>query len=309
MNAKQQQMCAMLMRLAPNEGYTASRLENVRFMRADRPLPRTPVLYEPGIIIVCQGRKRGYLADRVYLYDAQHYLVLPVPLPFYSETDASPEAPMLAIAVRLDLAQIAELNMLMQGAAPPALAEPAGIISTPIDETLCDVVLRLLEALSSPLEASVLGPACVRELCFRVMQGERGGAVLSALAWQGHFGRISQALNHIHSEWQSPLNVPLLAEKAGMSVPRFHLHFKSVTHTSPIQYLKSLRLHQARLMMIQSQMSAASTAFAVGYESPSQFNREFKRFFGRSPGEEARQMKQAMASYPAEEIHGRLLPH
>lgn len=151
---------------------------------------------------------------------------------------------MLAIAVRLDLAQIAELNMLMQGAAPPALAEPAGIISTPIDETLCDVVLRLLEALSSPLEASVLGPACVRELCFRVMQGERGGAVLSALAWQGHFGRISQALNHIHSEWQSPLNVPLLAEKAGMSVPRFHLHFKSVTHTSPIQYLKSLRLHQ-----------------------------------------------------------------
>jgi len=103
----EQRMCALLERLAPKEGYTHSLLDGVRFMRADQPVARTPVLYEPSIVIGCQGRKRGYLNDQVYRYDAQHYLVLSVPLPFSSVTDASPEHPMLAVSIRLDMSAAA----------------------------------------------------------------------------------------------------------------------------------------------------------------------------------------------------------
>lgn len=305
----QQQICHSLQTLAPQEGYTASLLEEVRFMRADRPIERTPVLYEPSIIIVCQGRKRGYLADRIYHYDAQQFLVLSVPLPFSSETEATPEEPMLAVAVKLNLALATELLMLVGESGRQIPSAPEGMISTPLDAALLDVVHRLLLALQSPLEAKALGASLLRELYFRVLMSEQGGAIRAALACQGHFGRISRALNHIHQQWQSPLNVPMLAEKAGMSVPRFHLHFKAITHTSPIQYIKSVRLHQARLMMIRTNLPASKTALQVGYESASQFNREFRRFFGRSPGEETHRMRQALALLPATELAKQAISH
>lgn len=305
----QQQICQAIQALAPQEGYTASLLEEVRFMRADRPIARTPVLYEPSIVIVCQGRKKGYLADRVYHYDAQQFLVLSVPLPFSSETEATPEEPMLAVAIKLNLALATELLMLVGESGQAIPAAPEGMISTPLDAALLDVLHRLLMALRSPLEAKALGESLLKELYFRVLMSEQGGAIRAALACQGHFGRISRALNHIHQQWQSPLNVPMLAEKAGMSVPRFHLHFKAITHTSPIQYIKSVRLHQARLMMIRSNIPASKTALQVGYESASQFNREFRRFFGRTPGDETRRMKQALALLPPVELERQATPH
>ncbi|MGD8204335.1 AraC family transcriptional regulator [Pantoea sp. FN0305] len=309
MSAIQQQICQSLQVLAPQEGYTASLLEEVRFMRADQPIERTPVLYEPSIIIVCQGRKRGYLADRIWHYDAQQFLVLSVPLPFSSETEATPEEPMLAVAVKLNLALATELLMLVGESGKQLVSAPEGMVSTPLDAPLLDVLHRLLKALQSPLETRALGASLLRELYFRVLMSEQGGAIRAALACQGHFGRIARALNHIHQQWQSPLNVPMLAEKAGMSVPRFHIHFKAITHTSPIQYIKSVRLHQARLMMIRSNLPAAKTALQVGYESASQFNREFRRFFGRSPGDETRRMKQALALLPPAELERQAISH
>src|SRR5699024_6258448 len=128
-------MVELLQQLAPHEGYTRSRLDSVRFMRADRPLGRTPTLYEPSIVIVCQGRKRGYLADKVYLYDAQHYLVLSVPLPFSTETEASPDEPLLAVSVRLDLTSVADLVMTLEDKDVLSQTTPEGIVSTPLDTT------------------------------------------------------------------------------------------------------------------------------------------------------------------------------
>ncbi|MBN3729642.1 AraC family transcriptional regulator [Burkholderia sp. Tr-20390] len=288
-------MVALIQHLAPDEGHTRSLLDGVRLIRADRPLGRTPVLYEPSVVIVCQGHKRGYLANKVYRYDAQHYLVLSVPLPFSTETDASPEKPLLAVSVRLDLTAVADLMIEMDQHANGPVIEPAGIISTPLDETLADTTVRLLRALRSPLEARVLGPGIVRELCFRVLMGVQGGAIRAALASHGNFGRIARALRRIHSDYAHPLNVSSLAREAGLSIPAFHAHFKAVTATSPIQYVKSVRLHQARLIMIRDAATAAGAAARVGYESASQFNREFKRFFGRSPAEEAREMRSAFA--------------
>lgn len=307
--SRQAEMAELIRQLAPQEGHTRSLLDGVRLMRADRPLGRTPVLYEPSIVIVCQGHKRGYLANRIYHYDAQHYLVLSVPLPFSTETDASPEEPLLAVAVRLEMTAVADLVIEVDQHANPTPTAPAGIVSTPLDTTLADTTVRLLRALRSPLEARVLGPSIVRELCFRVLQGEQGRAIRAALASHGNFGRIARVLRRIHSDYAQPLDVAALAREAGLSVPAFHSHFKTVAATSPIQYVKSVRLHQARLMMIRDHVTAAGAAARVGYESPSQFSREFKRLFGRSPGEEAREMRSAFALMEPAQLEAAAVTH
>src|SRR5690606_16887222 len=134
--SRQAEMAQLIERLAPQEGYTRSLLDGVRLMRANHPLGRTPVLYEPSIVIVCQGHKRGYLADQVYRYDAQHYLVLSVPLPFSTETEASPEEPLLAVSVRLDMTALADLVIEVDQSAPVPPAAPVGIVSTPLDARL-----------------------------------------------------------------------------------------------------------------------------------------------------------------------------
>ena len=304
-----QRMTTLLTKMAPNEGYTLSALDGVRFMRSDRPLGRTPVLYEPSIVIVCQGRKRGFLGNEIYIYDAQHYLVLSVPLPFSTETEASEVEPMLAVSLRLDLTAVADLVLAIDQSRDHTNVAPRSMISTPLGEFLADATLRLLEALASPLEAKILGPAIVREICFRVLVGEQGGAMRAALAHQGQFGKIAKALQRIHADYAEALDVTHLAGEVGMSVPAFHVHFKTVTQTSPIQYIKSTRLHQARLMMIRDGLTAATASARVGYESASQFSREFKRFFGRSPVEEVRDLRVSFALSPATQVSGFAISH
>ncbi|HXZ09544.1 MAG TPA: AraC family transcriptional regulator [Paraburkholderia sp.] len=287
----QKRMVELLATLAPAEGYTRSCLDGVGLMRVNRPMPRAPVMYEPCIVIVAQGRKRGYLGDEVFVYDAQQFLVLSVPLPFESETDASEEEPLLAIKIRVDLTTVAELLMALNDTRGTTRSEPKGIYSTALDQPLADAVLRLLEALVSPLDASILGPSIVREIFYRVLKSEQGDALRAALTHQHHFGRIAKALRLIHADFRGDLDVDTLAREAGMSLAVFHAQFKLVTSTSPMQYVKATRLHHARLMMVQDGLSAGAAAARVGYESASQFSREFKRMFGCSPVEEVKRVR------------------
>jgi AraC-like DNA-binding protein len=295
MLARQRRIIRLIDRLAPNEGYTASMLEGVNFMRSNRPLARTPVLYEPSIVLVCQGCKRGFLGDEVFLYDANHYLVLSVPLPFSTETEATPEEPLLAITLRLDPGITADLMLTIGASSRKPFETPRGIYSTRLNDRLSQTLLRLIEALDSPLEARIVAPLVVREIFFLVLTGEQGDAMRASLAATGHFSQIARALRRIHTDYDKRIDMDTLCNESGMSVPTFHRYFKAVTHTTPIQYLKSTRLHQARLLMIRTGLTAAAASATVGYESPSQFSREFKREFGRSPKEEADQMKAAFA--------------
>lgn len=290
-------MAALLRQLAPTAGATLSALDDVKLMRANGPVPRTPVLYEPCICILVQGRKRGYLGDTVFSFDARHYLVMSVPLPFAAETEATEDEPLLGLMIRIDRTTLADL-LVATGADNQQYA-PATIMTTPLDARVEASVLRLLEALVCPTEARVLGPGLVREICYHVLMGEQGGAMRAALTSQGHFGKIARALRRIHADYQADVNVASLALEAHMSVPAFHVHFKAVTQCSPIQYIKAARLHQARLLMVRSGVTAASASASVGYESASQFSREFKRMFGRSPVAEASFMQQALALKPA----------
>ena len=293
-------MVELLRTLAPSEGYNLTALPSVRILRSDRALTRTPVLYDPGIVIVCQGCKRGYFGDRLYLYDAQHYLAVSVPVPFDMETDATAAQPLLALYLHLDFAVAADL-MLQIGreAVTEAAQAPQSMLSSPIDADMRATVWRLLQALSRPLEAAVLGPNLLRELYFRVLTGAQGGAMREALALKGQYGRIGRALRRIHAGYAEALDLAQLAREAGMSIAAFHQHFKAITQTSPIQYLKSTRLHQARLLMVRPDLTAEAACYAVGYTSASQFSREFRRLFGLSPALEARRMRKHFALPPA----------
>jgi AraC-like DNA-binding protein len=288
-------MIELMERLAPAEGYNLSALDDVRFLRSNRPLTRTPVLYEPGIVILCQGRKRGYLGDEIYLYDAQHYLVVSVPVPFTMETDASAAEPMLAVYLRLDFNLAAQLMLQVDEGEGGTQAQPRGMYSSPMEDSLRNSTLRFLEAMSDPTEARILGASLLREIYYRIICGEQGGSLRAALNSPGQFGKITKAIQRIHACYQEPLDVDGLAKEAGMSSSSFHSHFRAVTDTSPMQYLKSTRLHQARLLMLRNDMTAAIAGFSVGYESPSQFSREFKRFFGLTPHSEVARIRRSYA--------------
>ncbi|WP_437879573.1 AraC family transcriptional regulator [Pseudomonas sp. LRF_L74] len=288
-------MVQLMSQLAPQEGYNLTPLDDVRFLRANRPLTRTPVLYEPGIVILCQGQKRGYLGDAVYVYDAQHYLVVSVPVPFTMETDASETEPMLAVYLRLDFALAGELIQQVDAVRGVSTAQPMGMYASPMDAALRQSTLRFLQVMTDSSDARILGPAMLRELYYRILTGEQGGTLRAAIVQQGQFGKVTRAIHKIHSCYHEHLDVEALAQEARMSVPSFHLHFRKVTDSSPMQYLKSARLHQARLLMLRNDLTAAKSAFLVGYESASQFSRDFKRLFGRTPLAEVAWMKKAYA--------------
>jgi AraC-like DNA-binding protein len=292
------EMTALVAELAPTEGMTPSLLEGVAFGRSHRSLPRTPVLHDACVVIVCSGRKRGYFGDQVIEYGAHQFMVASVPMPFEGETFASPEDPLLVIKVKLDLAVIADLALAIDPSFEPVPGAES-VAMAPVDAPLADSVIRLLRVLRSPLETRLFGASLVREVCYRVLTGPKGPALRAALAQRGHFGQIAKALHRIHVDFHQRLDIDTLAQEVNLSAAAFHAHFKTVTATSPIQYLKATRLHKARLLMIQDGVSASRASSRVGYESASQFSREFKRLFGRTPVEEQRLVHAAYA--PAHE--------
>jgi AraC-like DNA-binding protein len=293
-------MIALHNKLAPNDGSIQTLVDDVRLSRTTQPATKSPAMYEPCIAIALQGHKRTHFGTDILQFDADHYLVVAVPMPFTATIQASEENPFLGISIRIDRTTLADLMFAIDQNDNEVPAMPKGMMTTRMDDRLRDTVLRLLEVLNSPLEARVLGPGIVREICFRVLMGEQGAAMRAALTSQGQFGRIAKALRRIHADYAAEIDVGMLAAEANMSVPAFHVHFKSVTHCSPIQYLKSARLHQARLLMARSDITAQSASAQVGYESPSQFSREFKRYFGRSPSEEVHAMRRFLTVQPAE---------
>ena len=291
-------MISSLNSLAPSEGFTLTHIDGVKLYRQNRSSPRSPVLYEPSIVIVCQGNKIGYLGQETFHYNAQQFLVLSVPLPFESETIATEKEPFLAILIRLDLNIISELLLALDCTQIQEACQPKAIVSTAMDDNMINAVTHLLATLESKGDSEIIGQSIIREIHYRALASEQCSAVRAALSHQNNVSKVGKALRLIHSDFASGLNVNRLAAEAGMSVAAFHANFKTVTTTSPMQYLKKTRLHKARTLMIQGGGTAASTALQVGYESSSQFSREYKRFFGRSPMEDVNKMKHSLSELP-----------
>jgi AraC-like DNA-binding protein len=254
------------------------------------------MVYRPHIIIVGQGRKRAYLGGEVYTYDPANYLVLAVPLPAECDVEAKPGEPVLLVAIDVDATMVGEMLLKIDDLSPPPGGTPRGISSTPMTAELGGSVIRLLECLKSPVDSRLLGRQMVREVVYRVLRGEQGGALRALASRDDHFTRIARVLRYIHSEYARPIDVEELARKAGMSSSVFHHHFKLVTASSPLQYIKRIRLDRARALMTLDGYNAGSAARAVGYESASQFGREFKRLFGTTPLEEAERTRVRLAA-------------
>ncbi len=280
-------LASLLDDVAVHEGTHRTLVEGVHVTRRSQSSPRTPVVYEPNIVVVGQGRKRGYLGDKVYQYDPFNYLVLSVPLPAECEWEASPAEPLLLVAINVDPTMLGEMLLEMDEPLPPVGPTPRGISTSPMSEELGGTVIRLLECLRSPLDSRMLGRQTVREIVYRVLRGELGGALRALASRDDHFTRIARVLKHVHAEYARPQSAEEMARRAGMSVSAFHHSFKLVTASSPLQYLKRIRLDQARRLMAHDGYNASTAARAVGYESASQFSREFKRLFGVTPVEEA----------------------
>lgn len=291
------QLADKINHLKNNDKIISERLAGIRLLYGVEPGPRTPVMYQPGIIFLFSGHKIGYINKRKFRYDANEYLLLTVPLPFECETWATPEVPLAGIRLDIDVLQLQELLMDIGEDERFQLPMAAsGINSATLsDEILC-AVERLLDVMERPLDARILGKQIIRKILYHVLMGPRGGALLALVSRQTHFSLISRVLKQIEMKYTENLNVEQLAAEANMSVSAFHHNFKAVTSTSPLQYLKSYRLHKARMMMIHDGMKASAAAMRVGYESASQFSREFKRYFGVTPGEDAARMRTMQGS-------------
>ncbi|WP_112605602.1 AraC family transcriptional regulator N-terminal domain-containing protein [Rhizobium sp. WW22] len=291
--SKRRELVELAGRLAPGQGYNPTALAGVRILRTEAILHDVPVLYKPGAVFVLQGRKQGMLEGEVYLYDEQHYLAVSVPVPFRMESSASVERPLLAVYLEFDMLLAAEIasdvGARQSGA---ATGKVRSLISSRMEPIIEDVLLRLLRALSDPVELAVLGTGILRELHYRVLVGPQGGAMISALQQQGISGKIVRSLTRLREAYNSEISVAALAREVGMSVPSYHVHFKALTGSSPMQYVKAMRLHEARLMIARRDKTIAEVAASVGYASPAQFSRDFKRHFRRTASEEAKWVRQ-----------------
>jgi AraC-like DNA-binding protein len=280
-------MVELLGTLVPKEGVLQDYIKGVDLFRITESFPRTPQKYDPGIIVLAQGRKRVFIGDEVYMYDPLNYLVLSVPLPLECEVFAPKEKPLLGFKVKVDATIIGELLLALDDDQHTLKVVPMAIYSAPLDDNLIDASVRLLESLQSPKDSRILGPMFAREIIYRVLCGEKGDA-LRALAYrQQRFFQISRTLDKIHEMYGEKLDLNTLAREAGMSISAFHSSFKAVTNIPPLQYIKNVRLHKARLLMVEEGLNANGAAYEVGYESPSQFNREYKRLFGLTPAKDA----------------------
>lgn len=280
---------------ALDNGLFESRLKGVRLFRETRPLSRRPMVYEPGICIVAQGHKIGYLGEKQFRYDANHYLVTTVTMPFECETFASPGEPLLGLFIDIDMDQLRDLigRMDLNGEIGPdgAGALPPGIGPALMDGDMLDATVRLLRCLQSEVESQILGPGLVREILYRVLCGTQAPVLYSLAAQGGRFSQVARALKVMQCDYAGKLDVERLARTARLSVSAFHRAFKEITSDSPMQYLKKIRLTRARDLMVQEGMKAYIAADRVGYESASQFSREFKRHFGQSPSEMMRELR------------------
>lgn len=270
-------------------GVAPTGVPGVTFFWIGEPVPRSPLLYSAGLVIVGQGHKIGYLGDRRFRYDAESCLVFGVPIPFECESHATPEEPLLGLRVDIDLTSLHGLVARFGGTLGLEKRDHAtahsGVEPVAMEGALLAATARLLETLRDPLDRQLLGPAAVEEIIYRVLRGEHGQVLYALTQHQTPYANVARALERMHSGYQESLSVEELARQSAMGVSSFHRAFKGVTGDSPVQYLKKIRLLKAKGLLVFEGKQVNEAAYEVGYASPSQFSREFKRYFQVPPSE------------------------
>jgi len=248
--------------------------------------PTEPItgMYEPSVCLVAQGAKRVRLGDDTYVYDAHHYLITSVHLPTVVQIiEASPEKPYLGLRLMLDQREISQL--MVDSNLPPARVQQSsrGMATGEVTLPLITAIQRLIDLLAEQQDIPILAPIIQKEIIYRLLVGDQGERLRQIASAGSQSHQIARAIDWLKANFSQPLSIDDLAAQARMSSSTFHHHFRSMTALSPLQFQKQLRLQEARRLMLAERMDAANAAFQVGYESPSQFSREYNRLFGAPP--------------------------
>jgi len=272
-------------------------IPGLTFHRWEEPTEPTSYMLAPSICLIGQGKKRLFLGEKTYVYDAHRYLITSVELPVVSQIiEASSDEPYLGLTMELDLRVVAQLILDHNMTQPGPTKERLGIAVSNISAPLLDAFNRLIDLLESPDDISALAPLIKREISYRLLVGEQGPR-LRMIAMAGNHGyQVSRVINWLKENFRQAVRVEELAHKAGLSVSAFHNHFRAITAMSPLQFQKKMRLNEARRLMLAERMDASEAAFDVGYESPSQFSREYSRLFGAPPIRDIKGYIQNLAS-------------
>jgi AraC-like DNA-binding protein len=290
-------LARLIARHQHDDGMRQTDVPGMWLIRSALPTCPVQVLHVPAVCIIAQGSKLVTLGGDDYRYDPARYLVVSVDLPITgSVTEASLEQPYLCLRVDLDPQLLAAIDLEL----PPRHDKPVrgaaarGLYLSRTTPEMVDVALRLVRLLEAPQDIAILAPLLMRELHYRLLSGEHAGMVRHIACGEGRMAQITRAICWIKQNYNRPLSVERLAGEVGMSASTLHEHFKSVTALSPLQYQKQLRLQEARRLMLTGLKDAARAGHAVGYESSSQFSREYARFFGMSPGKDSMRLREAM---------------
>ena len=260
------------------------------------PTPPTPYQYDPSLAMIIRGRKRVILGNASYWYDESLFLLTAVNLPTITEVlDGSPEDPYLSIVWKLDLAAAKQLIAEIDTEEPSALPGSA-IAVGPATKPLFDALARLIDLLATPKDAQILGDLIQREMLYRVLTSTAGARLRQIVRVGTQSNRVARAVTWLRENYRSPLRIEELARLSGMGVSTLHHHFRVLTSMSPLQFQKHLRLHEARRLLLAEEMDAGTAALHVGYESATQFNREYRRLFGAPPMRDVKALRSSSAA-------------
>lgn len=288
----QKELASLIERHTRTDGFHSTAVPSLRLIRASRISEPIHSMYTPSLCLVVQGAKAATLADETYEYDPASYLVASVHLPIVGKiSKASPEEPYLCAQMHFTADDLLEIVKHTDLAPDLKRDSRRGIFASKSNRLLVEAMLRLVKLLDAPEDIPVLAPLVIREILYRVMQDDQGDMIAQFAMIGSHAHRVAKAIRLIHRDYASPLRVEDLAKEVHMSPSSFHKHFKNVTAMSPLQYQKLIRLQEARRLMLTEAMEAADAAFRVGYESPSQFSREYARTFGRPPASDMKHLR------------------
>lgn len=274
----------------------ATAIPRLTLHRRTAPTAPCSATYEPSVTVIAQGRKQVELGQNTFIYDESRFLLTSVDLPIVSRVvEASESKPCLALVLKLDMLIVRDLLIREDIALPVAPSDSPAMATGETTPEFLSACCRLLDLLNTPQDVPFLSGLIEREIVYRILRGPEGARLraIATLGDQSH--RTAKAIAWIRANYAKPLRVEDLAHMAGMGVSTMHHHFRALTSMSPLQYQKQLRLQAARTRMLMDHVDAATVAFEVGYESPTQFNREYSRMFGQPPMRDIRTLRSPSA--------------
>ncbi|QGY41510.1 helix-turn-helix domain-containing protein [Pseudodesulfovibrio cashew] len=284
LNSARMALAKQIYRLTEKDDHFEPGIPGLMLVRYETPTDPMSAIYEPCICLVAQGAKRVQLGDEEYIYDENHLLISSVGLPVIANvTRASKEEPLLSLVLKLDLRMLAQL--MVDSNLPASLNKQSGrgMAICEVSEPLLDSFQRLVGLADTPDDIPILSPLIHKEILYRLLRSDLGPRLRQIATGGSHAQQIAHAIGWLKENYTKQLKVEGLAKESGMSVSTFHHHFRATTAMSPLQFQKWLRLHEARRLMLSESQDATTAAMLVGYESPSQFSREYKRQFGAPP--------------------------